>query len=167
MKTLIIHHLEPMWEGGYSRAGTCFEDLCVKVGEHITSNDYDQIILTRFESHQLDEPEYDYLAVPYIQVKEYGYGWELDGFLDDDETEKVDEIRQRIENGEVYETRFGTKLAEGGSHSQVVIIDEWMERLPKQNVFICGAFDGECVEDLETALSAINVNFQRVEELIV
>jgi hypothetical protein len=168
MKTLVIHHLEPMWQEGYRNQGTDFETLCERIGEHISENDYDRIILTRFESFRLDEPEYDFLTEqnPYIECKEYGYGWVLESFIDEDE-ENIDDIRERIESGEIYELRFGSKLADGGNHSEVVMIEDWMESIKSDEVFICGAFDGECVEDLEIALGTLKIEFTRLEDYIV
>ena len=59
MKTLIIHHLEPMWELGYKKAGTSFERLVEVFYDHLERNHYNKVILTRFEDHRIHEPEYE------------------------------------------------------------------------------------------------------------
>ena len=70
-----------------------------------------------------------------------------------------------LDEGGLMVDSYGTKWTLGGNHSEVVIVPEWMENL-KGEVFICGAFDGECIEDLEIALKGANKEFKRVEHLI-
>lgn len=141
MKTLIIHHLELCWESGYKKFGTSFEELIEKFAFHLDSVSYDRIILTRFEESAMG-PEYWPIANYVNEVLPYAYGWEA--------TEK-----------EAYPDMF----AEGGNHSEVVLIEDWM-KIPGE-VYISGAFDGECIEDLEIALRHCNVPFSRIEHLIV
>lgn len=49
----------------------------------------------------------------------------------------------------------------------MVLIADWMKKLPSKNVFISGAFDGECIEDLEIALDFLDIDYTRIEKLIV
>ena len=58
------------------------------------------------------------------------------------------------------------RFCEGGSHSEAVLIEDWMQ-LSGEDVYISGAFDGECIEDLEIALRHCQVKFSRIEDLIV
>jgi hypothetical protein len=103
------------------------------------------IILTRFEDHKLDvQHYYAGLGEMRIDVYEYGYGW--------------DAAQLVMDPG---------NFVEGGYHSEAVMISDWMRDLPKRGVYLAGAFDGECIEDMEIALGAIKVKFTRVEELIV
>jgi len=141
--TLIIHHLEPEWELGYRKAGTSLEQLVARFYEHLERNHYDKVILTRSEDNLFHEPEYAPIAQFIDQVETYSYGWEA-AFVD-----------------ETNEHRF----CEGGSHSEVVLLEDWMRIEGK--VFISGAFDSECIEDLEIALRYLNVDFERIESLIV
>lgn len=146
MKILVIHHLESEWEHGYNRMGTSFEELAEKVIDHLEENDYDRVILTRFENHQLGDEHYLSGLSEWIdQVEVYGYGWE----------------RSMIED---YPE---TKWVEGGSHSEIVLIEEWIEQLVRHEVSLCGAFDGECIEDMEIALGGVDVPFNRINSLIV
>lgn len=147
MTTLIIHHLESMWESGYQQFGESFEGLCEKVLLYIQEHeaDFDQIILTRFEDNRLENVHHWTGLADYInQVEDYGYGWTKESieYLDDDD------------------------WCEGGQHSEIVMVDEWMKSL-RGKVAICGAFDGECIDDLETALDHLEVDYDRIEELII
>jgi hypothetical protein len=144
MRTLIIHHLEPCWESGYVKLGTNFYEFVRKFRRHLQRAKYDKVILTRMEDHLLSEDHFP--VSEYIdEIHQYGYGWE--------ESEIV----------EGQESRW----CNGGYHSQIVFIDEWMKKLPKSKVFISGAFDGECIEDLEIALTHLKVKFRRIPSLII
>ncbi len=147
MKVLVIHHLEPMWGSGYSRFGTTFDELQERFLEYLEENEYDKIILTRFEDWTA-EPAHGYfpeLLEKISAVHDYAYGWEAEERENDPE-----------------------RFCEGGSHSGAVLIDDWMIPLKKAaQVHISGAFDGECIEDLEIALRHLEINFKRIEKLIV
>lgn len=143
---LILHHLEPMWESGYKRVGTSFDRMCEKVIDHLNEHEYRNIILTRFEDTNLDQRHYEVGLgdVGHIDVFEYGYGWDAAQLVEDPEN-----------------------FVEGGYHSEAVLIADWLRMLPKSGVYLAGAFDGECIEDMEIALNALKVKFTRVEDLIV
>lgn len=144
MTVLILHHIEPCWEDGYQNyalPATTFEEFAQKVAEYITENSFSRIILTRFDEWKLTD-EY-WMWDFYPEVHAYSYGWEADMFERDD------------------------MYCEGGNHSKVVYIAEWMHTLPKTDVYIAGCFDGKCIEDLEIALDHLDIDYQRIEELIV
>lgn len=147
MRTLILHHLEPEWQAGLLSMGTTIHEMIQKAVRHLRHARYDQVILTRFEwfgKPQHLEDEYYAELRPYITaVHTYDYGWEAEMFDDPSD------------------------YCEGGTHSQVVYIAPWMRELPQCNVRIAGAFDGECIEDLEIALRHLNIKFKRLEHLIV
>ena len=145
MATLIIHHLETVWECGYRKLGTSMVDLCLKIREHIEDFDYDKVILTRFEDDELQDDHYETGLADYIdRVEIYGYGWG-----DED----------RANSGH-------DNWTEGGAHSKYVYLAEWMKELDG-DIHICGAFDFECIEDLQIALRALDKKFSRLEDLIV
>lgn len=145
-KILIIHHLEQEWESAYIKHGTSFFELSVNFIEHIENGEYDRVILTRFDDYSLgNEHQMSGIANYIDQVETYGYGWCNDDVLNDDTDED---------------------WVEGGTHSEYVWLAPWMRDLNGE-IFISGAFDGECVEDLEIALNALNIEFTRLEELIV
>jgi hypothetical protein len=167
MNVLIIHHLEPTWSDSYIKVGgITFAELCEKVAQHIHEKDYDKVILTQFESIELTESwPYGPLIDLIDDKHEYGYGWELESFFFDDD--ELAAVKEKIDSGEIVLDKHGQKIVLGGYHSQVVLIEDWMERLKGHDVSICGAFDGECIEDLEIALNASQVEFNRVAELII
>lgn len=156
MKTLIIHHLQKMWEPGYERFGTSFDELAKKTLTHIKRAKYDRVILTQFEAWNPAEEHIESGINNYVnQWEEYGYGW----YLDDEEIKESD--------GKFMKDKYNNKYVNGGHHSEVVWIAEWMEKLKGDSVSICGAFDGECIEDLEIGLNACDVKFRRIEKLII
>ena len=146
MRVLIIHHLESVWSEGYKRYGTSFWKEAEKVRQHLEEIDYDIVILTRFEEWELGDEHYEAGLEDHITaVHTYSYGW-------------CKEMAENDPQG---------KYVEGGAHSEMVQIAEWMQGLSACNVNICGAFDGECIEDLEIALTALGVEYRRLEGLIV
>lgn len=142
MKVLIIHHLEPIWQDEYQKFGTSFEELVEKFHEHLSNETYDLVILTRFEEYRIGE-DYWQIAQYIHSVETYAYGWEKQNMLDNPD-----------------------RFCEGGSHSEAVLIEDWMH-LADHDVYISGAFDGECIEDLEIALTHCGVKFSRIEALII
>lgn len=168
MKTLIIHHLEPEWSHGYLQHGTTFAQLCEKFAQHLDETEYDQVILTQFNYTRLDEAwPYEPLIGRIDQQHEYGYGYEIDSFINDDD--EREDAENTLESCGEYVTQYGVKLCNGGNHSSVLPIDDWMMELKRKNsqVFISGAFDGECIEDLECVLKHIGIDFNRIESLII
>lgn len=146
MRVLVIHHLESLWESGYKNQGTSFDELVRKAISHIRHAKYDKVILTQFENWQAQDEHYESGIAEYInEWHDYGYGWDYDSIPDESFDDYV----------------------KGGNHSEYVYLPEWMKNLKYDNVSICGAFDGECIEDLEIALQACNVKFRRIEKLIV
>lgn len=145
-------------------ANVTFEKLCKKTAKHIRKNGYDKVILTQFEYTRLSEHyEYSPLIGKVTDQHEYGYGWELESF----DFENIDSAQEKIDSGEIVEDNHGQKIVQGGNHSNVVLVDDWIESLRGHDVYLCGAFDGECIEDMEIALSAVNVNYKRVSKLII
>lgn len=162
MKTLIIHHLQPMWNSGLNNFGTSYWEMLDEVCTHLQENDYDNVIVTNFEAgFDLEDEQQPLREFCYPTVHDYMYGWEFE-CAEIDEQQKED-----IENGKIVEDAFNTSWALGGSHSQIVLIPEWMKDLKNDEVYICGAFDGECIEDLEIALGALDIEPNRIENLIV
>ena len=160
MKTLIIHHLQPIWEKGLNRYGTSFEEQMQLVCEHSENNQYNQVILTNFESWEIEPEQYPITQFCFPAIETYDYGWCFDGL------DITEEQKEKIEQGKIIECDYNNKWALGGQHSEVVYIPEWMENL-KGEIYICGVFDGECIEDLETALNTLEIDFNRINELIV
>ena len=145
MKTIIIHHLQMMWNASLEKYGTSFEEQLEKLIDHLNQNHYDNVIVTNFEAGRDLDPEQYPLIEFCPMVYDYMYGWE----------------KEEVES-------WGNEITyvDGGSHSEVVIVDDWMKELTG-DIFLCGAFDGECIEDMEIALAGAGKEVNRIEELIV
>ena len=140
-----MHHVEPEWEHGLNQYGTSLDEVVNKIARHLEKNEYDKIILTRFCDNTI--PDDLYIIADHIDiVYDYGYSWESDMF---------DECNEGID------------FCAGGNHSQVVELCDWQKDLVGHEVNLCGAFDGECIEDMEIALSYLKVNYNRLNDLIV
>lgn len=143
MKTLILHHVESCWDEALQRVGNkTIEQVIDDIADHFEETSYDRVILTRFEDWELEHVHAP-IAHHIDTVEPYAYGWSADMF--DDES----------------------RYCEGGNHSEVVEIADWMHDLVDDDVYIAGAFDGECIEDLEIALSHLQCDYHRVDHLIV
>lgn len=144
MRAIILHHIESMWDSALNKRGTSFEEMSEKVYNYLDCNGYDYVILTRFEDFERED---FCIFNRFVNVVHpYAYGWDEEYHIDDPEN-----------------------YCEGGIHSGSVLIEDWMRELSThyKEVDICGAFDGECIEDLEIALDYCKVNFKRIESLIV
>ena len=62
---------------------------------------------------------------------------------------------------------YGIDYCEGGYHSEYVLLTDWMRDLKGHEVYISGSFDGECIDDLETALDFLEIPYNRIESLII
>lgn len=140
--------------------------LSEKIANHIEKVGYDQVILTQFCRTELWADE-DYYPVADLidKVYEYGYGWAVEGFARNNKHHK--QIVSAIDSKGEYKLENGALVVHGNNHSDIVFIDTWMLNLPKQDVNICGAFSGECLSDLETALTHLNIDYDKVYELIL
>jgi hypothetical protein len=173
MTTLICHHLEPLWEDSLKKFGTSFAECVSKVATFVMEGEeIERIIITQFEFDRTSQAHEDYLELfsaieekgISLEWQEYGYGWELESFTIKDELEIAQE---KLDFLGYYENEYGTRCVKGGNHSAVVLVEDWLQRLVDTQVLLCGAFEGECIEDMEIALSACQVNFEKIPSLIV
>ncbi len=157
VRVLILHHVEPYWEEALRSKGTSFEDMAIKAVRHIKKKRYDRVILTQFEGYRPTLAHYDTgLAKVVTEWQEYGYGWE---FPQDEDAEYLGHSLYLLHD------QLWTDNTRG--HSDFVLIPEWVQELKNDKVFLAGAFDGECIADMQDALDAAGVRYTRVEELIV
>lgn len=147
MKILVIHHLEPCWEGSYCRYGTNFVNLERQVARWIKRNQPDHVILTRLEEWSIDDKWYPHLYELVDKVEPYGYGWD---------EELANQLREQNET-----------VIEGGTHSQYVWVPSWIKELKGNKIRVCGAFRNECLDDLETALISESISFRYIQKLVV
>lgn len=144
MKILIAHHVETMWADSLRRiANIDFQSFVERIYEYYQKYGVDKLILTRFEDSRLEPEHYLFEELNY-EVHEYAYGWDQEIVLNDEHGEYTD----------------------GGNHSEYVRIENWMYELKGHEVCLAGCFDGECIEDMEIALSHCKVPFKRIDELI-
>ncbi len=139
---LILHHIEPYWNASLREEFSSFSDLVSLAIYHLKTYRYDRVILTHYAAISLPD---DYSGIAHYITDEfqYGFGW----------APALGKAGQEFING-----TFG---------SDWVLIDNWMRTLPKTDVYIAGCFDGQCVADLECALRHLQVDYKRVERLIV
>jgi hypothetical protein len=144
-KVLIMHHVEPMWQNAMRQKGVIFDNYLADLWHHIDNSDYDQLILTQFEDCKLQDMHLEFgFGELCIDCYEYAYGWTFKAFEDCPE-----------------------EYIEGGSHSESVYIPQWLVDLKGKDVYLCGAFDGECIEDMEIALRHCVGKFTRINSLII
>jgi hypothetical protein len=171
MNVLLAHHLQPYWQDGLAKFGTDIYAECEKVSDYLSDSEIDKLIFTQFEydkgeqSHDAYMPIFQVCEDKGIRIEwhEYGYAWELESFDFHDYSAAL----EKIEDGEIVEDNHGQCLALGGNHSSVVLIEDWQRQLAQHTVYLCGAFDGECIEDMQLALYAVNCKYKRLNHLIV
>lgn len=145
MKILICHHIEPHWDKSLRKHGTSFLKLEEAVTKHVRRAKYDKVIVVRFETYSFDRDICDYETLyPYISdIVEYG-----------------------VYYGNDYREE-GFEHAYVSAHEGYAPIAEWMYNLREHQISICGAFDGQCVADLEACLNHLKIKYRRIEDLIV
>ena len=151
MSCLIIHHVESQWASAMKQRGRDFYEYLEHLHDYLRQQtEFDKVILTRMEDTQFEDCHNDFSLDQLIdEVKDYGYGWDLD---------MIDVDKELEVNGE--------RFVEGGQHSDLVWVPGWLDDLPRK-VHLCGCFDGECIEDMEIALKAAGKEVIRVEHLII
>jgi hypothetical protein len=162
MNVLILHHFSDYWSEGLNNAGTDFDSEIEKVLDYLEHEDIDKVILPLFEQHQIEECHYPLANFCQnngieLEVHEYNYAWS----------------KESDHNNDIYTEEnfnktwcYGTR--EGHGEEDVIEIDNWQVKLRNASkVIVAGAFENECVLDLETALDAIGINYEREEGLIV
>jgi hypothetical protein len=158
MKVLIVHHLQPMWDAGLHRFGTSFEEMKERLLIHLDENTYDKVIFPMFEHYERMDYHEGIWGINATFVN-YDYGWCPEDYEEAEENEDGYELfeDQYIPvSGSSYCERWALVNSE---------VREWMPK-PEDDVSICGAFDGECLADLESVLDYCNIPYTRLNELI-
>ena len=142
MKVAVLHHVQKCWEAGLrNHAGVSLHKWIRAIAKHLHAKQYDKVILTMFDAWQLEdihEPISEFIS----EIHEYGFGWDKWAIPP---KERVPYARGEIDRG--------TGWVEGGSHSNIVMVDPWMHTLKLDTVTTIGCFRGECLEDIEIALT--------------
>lgn len=157
--TLLIHHFEETWRDGLSRFGMTPEDMARNTIDFLHSpkgRAINHVILTTWEMPgpcDVQKPITDYLrarGIPY-EHHVFGYG----------------EKRQMYEGQKctlVQATRYPD------DPDQVVCIEDWHRELRKSaSVSLCGAFDGECIQDAEDMLTHVRGTngYTKLSDLVI
>lgn len=157
MKVLIVHHLQPMWEIGLNEKGTSFEEMKEALIDYLSVENFDKIIFTLFEDYE--RMNYHSGLYGNFLFVEYGYGWWPEDYENAKETEYG-----YIENENIYIPVSNSYYCERWA----LINEDVKEWLPSKDdeVYICGAFEGECLADLESILQYSEIKYNMINELI-
>lgn len=163
---LLLHHFETMWSDGFKMYGTSFEKCMANVIDYLvfSGNHIDELIVTRFEDHEW-EPEHgpllsvcESLGIN-VSLEVYGYGFRR--CLDEDESAH-----------DTYpDDDFGVKWCFGDrdhhEDEDILEIDGWHHELKGSHVILGGAFEGECLNDIEKVLSTLKLDVEKFDGLCV
>lgn len=143
--TLIIHHLEETWREGLAGFDITPEDAALNIIDFLHSPQgrrINNVVLTTWEMPgpcDVQRPITEYLSargIPY-QHHIFGYGEHREMYKGQDCTL-------------IQATRYGD------DPDQVVCMEDWHEDLARHtSVSLCGAFDGECIQDAEDMLTHV------------
>jgi hypothetical protein len=158
MNILILHHFSDYWSDGMASHKTSYEDELEKVIDYLRNEKIHKIILPLYESNVLLDCHKKLSDVCCeenieIDIHSYGYNWKKDHveFCKDEDLGITWCQGQREDHGD----------------NDVVLIANWMHDLKGNNIIIAGSFEGECVNDLETALSSAGINYKKESTLVV
>jgi hypothetical protein len=169
MTTLIAHHLEELWDESLKRYDTSFDEEVERLSDFIKHSgvEIDNIIVTSFENSEWDEGHSpliktaEDLNIP-IRLETYGYG--MQRVLSDESSMEI-----YPDDKENITWCYGERdhHERDGEEQDVLDIEEWMGELKGREVILVGAFEGECLNDMETILDNQDIIFHKVEELCV
>lgn len=148
MKTLIVHHIEGSFDSHLN-----IVEWIVDAAKHFSENSYEKIIynVSGLEYHTIDDQIARFLrnnCREFIQ-DEISWGYDEYHFDTESDVEGVDYIRLDY------------------SASTIWPIPTWYEGISeKDEVFIAGAFDQECVEELRAFLNKVNIAFSETELVV-
>lgn len=158
MSVLILHHFQQYWEDGLIKCGTTFEECMKNACWFIINDRPDKVIVTMFEQNKPDEyhsPLIELCNAFNVELEfiAYDYGWQYD---------------EEYYTQETFNTEWCWGRRSYHQEGQdVVLIENWMHDLQDEDIYVGGAFVGECLCDLETALDAIGIEICFIDELCV
>lgn len=165
-KTLLLHHFEPYWDDAMEKYNTSFEEEMEKVCDYIEfhSEIIDNVIITSFEEINFSleyEPIIELCENLKIKItlETYAYGWNYDEIVGMEDNPKYNENTENINwcyGGRDYHCE-----------NDILIIDDWIKNLNNSGVLLAGAFEGECINDIETIFDNIGINYEKINELTV
>jgi hypothetical protein len=158
---LILHHFESIWSKELTKFNRDIDTEVFKVLDFLKHEEIDEVIITRFGEQDFENehaPIINYCNQSGIRIKcyEYGYNWRKDEYTDES----------------IYpENELNKTWCQGQrtTHSKedILEIHDWQKELKRNNnyVYLAGAFVDECLNDMETILETINVEFENIEGL--
>ena len=150
MNVLILHHVESMWASTmWTHCGVVMESYIAQIKKHLMGERYDMVIVTQLEGAEWEAETAP--IHPYITHHElYGYGMEM---------------AQAME----YDWAEGNEYAPGGRHSEIVELPDWLHDLVGTSIHVdlIGAFEGECIEDIEVAMCYLDIQYRKIGRLVV
>mgnify|MGYP006314657377 FL=1 len=157
--TLLIHHFEETWRDGLSRYGMTPEVMAHNIIDFLHSpkgRGINDVILTTWEMPgpcEVQTPVLEYLKARGIPFEHHVFGY-------GEERSMYDGMDCTL----VQATRYGD------DPNQVVCIEDWHRALAKSaSVSLCGAFEGECIQDAEDMLMHVRGEhgYNKLTDLIV
>jgi len=159
LNTLILHHFESHWSDGLAKFSLDMEKMSDQIIDFLSEKrtDINNIIITRFEGIGY-EPEHtklrEYAKEHDIQIRieEYSYSYYPDNFTDN-------QLKTLVT---VKPTR------DNSDEDNILPVDDWQKELKDhKSVSLAGAFEGECVQDMEDILLHVRGDYNKIDELVV
>jgi hypothetical protein len=169
MAILLAHHLEELWDDSLKKYDTSFNEEVEKLSDFIKHSgvEIDKIIVTSFENIDWDEGHFPLIQTAEsldisIELQTYAYGMQRvtnDEYSMEQYPDEKENITWCYGEREYHERE--------GEEQDVLDIDEWIVELKGSEVILVGAFEGECLNDMETILENQEISFHKVDELCV
>lgn len=160
MKILVLHHFSDYWDYSLKNFNTNYEKEKEKVIDYLKNNEIDKVIITNFEGCDFEECHFDLIRKfennISFEVYKYGYGWTRDNFS-----------KKQLSKELFNKTWTYGKRDHHDGKNDILIIEDWQHDLKGHEVFIAGAFEGACINDLETVLEAIDCDYKKIDSLTV
>lgn len=157
MNILWLHHFEDDWNYSMKEFNTNYEKELIKILNYLENENIDKVLVTRFlknKSGDCHEFLIAFCQIKGIQIefKEYGYGFRND----DNQYKKKDFGKSWI---------YGNRS--GHDENDILIIEDFQRELKNHTIFLGGAFENECLNDVETVMNHLNINYTKIPELCV
>lgn len=171
---LFLHHFEEMWEDGLKSFDTNMEDITNKVIDFLMDKgDIDTVFITKMES--VNPEESHHLLLEYCEnndinvvFQEYAYAMYRDLEMHDEDDEDYDPDNVPYPMEKLDKTWTYGNREHHDKETDVLDIEEFHYELKNVNkLYLAGAFEGECINDQETILDAIDAEYEKIDGLVV
>lgn len=155
-ETLIIHHVEPMWEAGFDRA------YLLGVIRHLRASSYDRVIFSTIEESHPDHLVglSNWFGEEFARIAEalrghrvtnvpWTFSW--DGTIPDLAN------RYGLPEADFFELERGDGIG---------YLYPWMRALPRTGVRLAGGYRWECLAGLMEGLDRIGIKYRAIEHLV-